>query len=50
MKSLRDGTAHAGKQRIPHLDLLESIAIFLVLINHGTLYDWDILKAGSATP
>ena len=48
MKSLRDGTAHAGKQRIPHLDLLESIAIFLVLIYHGTLYDWDILQGGNA--
>lgn len=48
MKPLRDGAVQSPKQRIPHLDLLESMAIYLVLFYHGTLYDWDILQGSGA--
>lgn len=41
----KDGTS---TQRFSHVDLLESLAIFLVLVYHSTLYDWDILNRSSA--
>ena len=35
------------KKRLLHIDLLESIAIFFVILYHSTIYNYDIIKNNS---
>ncbi len=39
----------AGKSRLSHIDLLESIAILFVIIYHSTTYTFDFVHNGSAS-
>ncbi len=34
------------EKRIPHIDLLESIAILFVIMYHSTIYSYDIIENG----